>query len=82
MDKDFISNENLVIETEEKKETVAAEYAKKLKEMAENEQLAKVNEKPTRCDLVGFSIPFGQGGLYLRLVAMYQDNFSVIWTKF
>ena len=35
MDKDFISNE--VIETEEKKETVAAEYAKKLKEMAETE---------------------------------------------
>ena len=82
MDKDFISNENLVIETEEKKETVAAEYAKKLKEMAENEQLAKVNEKPTRCDLVGFSLTFGQGGLYLRLVAMYQDKFSVIWTKF
>lgn len=37
MDKDFISNENLVIETEEKKETVAAEYAKKLKEMVETE---------------------------------------------
>lgn len=37
MNKDFISNENLVIETEEKKETVAGEYAKKLKEMAETE---------------------------------------------
>lgn len=34
--------------------------------------LQKSTKKPTRCELVGFSIPFLKGGLSLRLVAIYS----------
>ena len=34
--------------------------------------LQKSSKNPTRCELVGFSVPFWQGGLSLRLVAVYS----------
>ena len=40
------------------------------------ELLMKQYEKPRSCDLRGFSIPFGEGGLVPRLATFYSSSSS------